>query len=1091
MSNTVDFTKSLNITNPDPLDAKYGPYTSTSEADTEIPNELKFQGLIVGVIVSGRVVLHIYQDNAGVLELEPIEASAGSGGSVTVPGNDTEIIFNNGGAFAASSFHKINGDSAVFGTTLAGFGNNNQQSNILSADTVTIDASFSIAAATLTSNITSGFRNAIIATNNTDITNTNQGLIAAALNSEIGSTVNSNITSSNLGVITSTGSRGAGQNSLVAASYNSTLAADESLIAAVTGVILDSVNSNVINRVVVLASESVTNQDLNNGTNSITDAIVIASSHDKIAGNVNHLAILGSTHTDTGNITTADAQAGAVIGSTDGRLGGTGLAQSSSMIGVNDYLEVDESKVTLSNPKIGKGSIPLSNIHTSKQLMLMPDGSVTSYGQEKIGKPKEFGTYTLTAASGEFITGIYSFIKKSAKIFVRINGGYEVLSLANPENIRSIKSKDSFANTIHSNSLFLVSDDLATGKNADYTDNNEEVGFYKSDYKFTINVDTFYDRWSDSEFSNSLGYVDLYQNGGITYYSISDLVNLPTETEITANSITPLRIGKKGDYVYTVSQGFQEIVIINTNSNSQTAVSVNDVTENPIDIKFYKDFLLVVTDSHVVVYNISTPTSPTLVDVYESRYIAESVDYPIDIAIKDNYLYLVYQWDPQVQTEDRCEVFNLTPLDSGNLFEKVYEFDLNFSYTTTDFTNATARSDFNTYVEVNGEFLVIGRHRDLKFYNIAQEPGHVNAFIMNDQAPSAVEFIEEESLVNGQYNLRVNETKETLFIDLNDNGQILTAQIPLKMAATNSNKTQELNLDKFDSTKPSSANIGSPTTAGATVYGNPKELLSKELNSKLYTDSTFTIEESDGWFSTELEPEKHLVFYYQQGLGVVNYYEVYENDNIDYYNFSTLNGSYIVIEDTDTNTEVAVIEDGSKLVLLDNRKNYQCTWVSKGKATYTRVINGSGTEISTSETFTLGNTELTSNLAFIVEGNAVVPGNNFPAIINVDAESANTGGGTLDQKLIVAIIKSDGSEIRYEEAFDSTTDPPIKFIPGSVKLGESVTVSIASTANIDANTVEIINDGVTIFSDSYDSDAFNEVQSFVVNGTLQVNVVEA
>lgn len=61
-----------------PIDAKYGPFNSVSEAETEITSILRYQGLTVGIIVGGSIVDYWWKD--GTANGELIEKTTGSSG---------------------------------------------------------------------------------------------------------------------------------------------------------------------------------------------------------------------------------------------------------------------------------------------------------------------------------------------------------------------------------------------------------------------------------------------------------------------------------------------------------------------------------------------------------------------------------------------------------------------------------------------------------------------------------------------------------------------------------------------------------------------------------------------------------------------------------------------------------------------------------------------------------------------------------------------------------------------------------------------------------------------------------------------------
>jgi hypothetical protein len=61
-----------------PVDAKYGPFNSVAEAETEITSVLRYQGLTVGIIVGGSIVDYWWKD--GIANGQLIEKTTGASG---------------------------------------------------------------------------------------------------------------------------------------------------------------------------------------------------------------------------------------------------------------------------------------------------------------------------------------------------------------------------------------------------------------------------------------------------------------------------------------------------------------------------------------------------------------------------------------------------------------------------------------------------------------------------------------------------------------------------------------------------------------------------------------------------------------------------------------------------------------------------------------------------------------------------------------------------------------------------------------------------------------------------------------------------
>lgn len=61
-----------------PIDAKYGPFNSVAEAEAEVTDVLRYQGLTVGIIDQGSVVDYWWRD--GILDADLVLKSTGGGG---------------------------------------------------------------------------------------------------------------------------------------------------------------------------------------------------------------------------------------------------------------------------------------------------------------------------------------------------------------------------------------------------------------------------------------------------------------------------------------------------------------------------------------------------------------------------------------------------------------------------------------------------------------------------------------------------------------------------------------------------------------------------------------------------------------------------------------------------------------------------------------------------------------------------------------------------------------------------------------------------------------------------------------------------
>lgn len=173
----------------------------------------------------------------------------------------------------------------------------------------------------------------------------------------------------------------------------------------------------------------------------------------------------------------------------------------------------------------------------------------------------------------------------------------------------------------------------------------------------------------------------------------------------------------------------------------------------------------------------------------------------------------------------------------------------------------------------------------------------------------------------------------------------------------------KIKLTPHSLTKPDST----LTISESNFYSNSKDLLLKVTGTKIYTDVDLTIEATSGYYSLVLEPGSYLAFYYKETFGAQAFYQINSDDNLNFYNFTTINGSYLVIEDSDNNTEVDVIEDESKLVYLDKNKEYSVTFISKGTASFTRFESENGTNLGSSPA-TITPVALNNFNSFIVIG---------------------------------------------------------------------------------------------------------------------------
>jgi hypothetical protein len=62
-----------------PIDAKYGPYSSTAAAILNVPAYLRYKGLTVGILVSGSVVDYWWKD--GTSDVDLVVKTAGASGT--------------------------------------------------------------------------------------------------------------------------------------------------------------------------------------------------------------------------------------------------------------------------------------------------------------------------------------------------------------------------------------------------------------------------------------------------------------------------------------------------------------------------------------------------------------------------------------------------------------------------------------------------------------------------------------------------------------------------------------------------------------------------------------------------------------------------------------------------------------------------------------------------------------------------------------------------------------------------------------------------------------------------------------------------
>lgn len=75
----ININDNFEVNAPKPTDARYGVYADTATALTAIPSSIRYQGLTVGVLVSGAVIEYWFKD--GVADLDLIEKTTGGGGS--------------------------------------------------------------------------------------------------------------------------------------------------------------------------------------------------------------------------------------------------------------------------------------------------------------------------------------------------------------------------------------------------------------------------------------------------------------------------------------------------------------------------------------------------------------------------------------------------------------------------------------------------------------------------------------------------------------------------------------------------------------------------------------------------------------------------------------------------------------------------------------------------------------------------------------------------------------------------------------------------------------------------------------------------
>lgn len=67
-----------------PLDAKFGPFSSVSQANTEVSTNLRYKGLTIGILIDGNVVEHWYK--AGVTDSDLVIKTTTVDGNASLDG---------------------------------------------------------------------------------------------------------------------------------------------------------------------------------------------------------------------------------------------------------------------------------------------------------------------------------------------------------------------------------------------------------------------------------------------------------------------------------------------------------------------------------------------------------------------------------------------------------------------------------------------------------------------------------------------------------------------------------------------------------------------------------------------------------------------------------------------------------------------------------------------------------------------------------------------------------------------------------------------------------------------------------------------